>query len=213
MTNVPVLVVDDDPAIRDLLTDYLSSNDMRVTAVASGTQMNEAFDREAIDIVILDMRLPGEDGLQLARALRERATTRLESGALLLTRDGKELPIEDSGAPILGFDGSIAGAVLIFRFVPWAGGSQVQVPSLDGLTIEQATTTLNQYGLKLGAQAPQTSDRPVDTIIAQQPASGETLEQARTFEQGVAGRTDMLGRRPEKAGPRVGSVLPSRWVE
>lgn len=69
-----VLVVDDDPAIRDLLTDYLSSNDMRVTAVASGTEMNEAFDREAIDIVILDMRLPGEDGLQLARALRERAT-------------------------------------------------------------------------------------------------------------------------------------------
>jgi PAS domain S-box-containing protein len=51
------------------------------------------------------------------RALRERATTRLESGALLLTRDGKELPIEDSGAPILGFDGSLAGAVLIFRDV------------------------------------------------------------------------------------------------
>ncbi|MDG0857185.1 response regulator [Roseateles puraquae] len=69
-----VLVVDDDPAIRDLLTDYLSSNDMRVTAVASGAEMSEAFDREAIDIVILDMRLPGEDGLQLARALRERAT-------------------------------------------------------------------------------------------------------------------------------------------
>jgi PAS domain S-box-containing protein len=51
------------------------------------------------------------------RALRERATTRLESGALLLTRDDKELPIEDSGAPILGFDGSLAGAVLIFRDV------------------------------------------------------------------------------------------------
>ena len=51
------------------------------------------------------------------RALRERATTRLESGALLVTRDDKELPIEDSGAPILGFDGSLAGAVLIFRDV------------------------------------------------------------------------------------------------
>jgi PAS domain S-box-containing protein len=50
------------------------------------------------------------------RALRERATT-LESGALLVTRDDKELPIEDSGAPILGFDGSLAGAVLIFRDV------------------------------------------------------------------------------------------------
>jgi PAS domain S-box-containing protein len=51
------------------------------------------------------------------RALRERATTRLESGALLLTRDDRELPIEDSGAPILSFDGSLAGAVLIFRDV------------------------------------------------------------------------------------------------
>jgi PAS domain S-box-containing protein len=51
------------------------------------------------------------------RALRERATTRLESGGLLVTRDDKELPIEDSGAPILGFDGSLAGAVLIFRDV------------------------------------------------------------------------------------------------
>jgi PAS domain S-box-containing protein len=51
------------------------------------------------------------------RALRERAMTRLESGALLVTRGGGELPVENSGAPILGFDGSLAGAVLIFRDV------------------------------------------------------------------------------------------------
>jgi PAS domain S-box-containing protein len=51
------------------------------------------------------------------KALREGGVARLESGALLLTRDGRELPVEDSGAPILGFDGSIAGAVLIFRDV------------------------------------------------------------------------------------------------
>lgn len=51
------------------------------------------------------------------KALRERAVTRLESGALLVTRDEKELPVEHSGAPILGFDGSLAGSVLIFRDV------------------------------------------------------------------------------------------------
>ena len=51
------------------------------------------------------------------KALRERTVTRLESGALLVTRDEKELPVEHSGAPILGFDGSLAGAVLIFRDV------------------------------------------------------------------------------------------------
>jgi hypothetical protein len=42
---------------------------------------------------------------------------------------------------------------------------------------------------------------------------GETLEQQRFFEQALAGRTDLLGVRTEKAGRRVGAVLPSRWIE
>lgn len=51
------------------------------------------------------------------KALREREVTRLESGALLITRDDRELPVEHSGAPIVGYDGSLAGAVLVFRDV------------------------------------------------------------------------------------------------
>jgi hypothetical protein len=42
---------------------------------------------------------------------------------------------------------------------------------------------------------------------------GETLEQKRFFEQAVAGRHDLLGRRTEDVGPRVGHVLPTRWIE
>jgi hypothetical protein len=42
---------------------------------------------------------------------------------------------------------------------------------------------------------------------------GETLEQKRFFEQGLAGQLDLLGRRPDHVGPRVGSVLPTRWIE
>ncbi len=42
---------------------------------------------------------------------------------------------------------------------------------------------------------------------------GETLEQARSFEQVLAGRTDMLGRRHEQLGPAHGKVLASRWIE
>jgi DNA-binding response OmpR family regulator len=68
-----ILVVDDDPALRELLQGYLAENELRVTAVANGHALFEAFDREAIDLVVLDLRLPGEDGLQLARHLRERA--------------------------------------------------------------------------------------------------------------------------------------------
>ena len=74
-TTVPhILVIDDDPDVRDLVVEYLSKNDMRVTAGSSGKEMFELFDRESIDLVLLDVKLPGEDGMNLARTLRERAT-------------------------------------------------------------------------------------------------------------------------------------------
>lgn len=75
--NVPtaphILVIDDDPDICDMVIEYLSKNDMRVSAAKSGREMFEVIDREAIDLVLLDLRLPGEDGMQLARTLRERS--------------------------------------------------------------------------------------------------------------------------------------------
>ena len=68
-----ILVIDDDIGVRELMVEYLGKNDLRVTARASGREMFEVLEREAIDLVLLDLRLPGEDGMQLARALRERA--------------------------------------------------------------------------------------------------------------------------------------------
>ncbi|HTT12230.1 MAG TPA: response regulator transcription factor [Burkholderiaceae bacterium] len=74
-TTLPhVLVIDDDADIRELVAEYFGKNDMRVTARASGREMFEVLDREAIDLVLLDLKLPGEDGMQLARRLRERGT-------------------------------------------------------------------------------------------------------------------------------------------
>ena len=68
-----VLAVDDDVSIRQLITAYLGDFDLRVTAVASGREMQQVIDREPVDVVLLDLRLSGEDGLQLARTLRERS--------------------------------------------------------------------------------------------------------------------------------------------
>ena len=66
-----ILAIDDDPAIRGLVADYLSANELRVTTGATGADMARALDREAIDLVVLDLKLPGEDGMLLARKLRE----------------------------------------------------------------------------------------------------------------------------------------------
>ncbi len=65
-----VLALDDDPSIRELLTDYLTQNEMRVTAVADGNGLTEVLAREAIDLVVLDLRLPGEDGMQIMHRMR-----------------------------------------------------------------------------------------------------------------------------------------------
>jgi two-component system, OmpR family, response regulator len=66
-----VLVVDDDPLVRKVIVDYLDDNDVKVTALASGRQVADVMQREAIDLLVLDLRLPGEDGMQIARRLRE----------------------------------------------------------------------------------------------------------------------------------------------
>ncbi len=66
-----ILVVDDDPDIRELLEDYLTENALRVSVVASGKEMSRVLTDEAIDLVILDLRLAGEDGMAIVRTLRD----------------------------------------------------------------------------------------------------------------------------------------------
>ncbi len=69
-----VLAVDDDPSTRALIADYLSRNDFRVTTVASGAECNAVLARETVDLLLLDLRLPGEDGMHIARRLRAEST-------------------------------------------------------------------------------------------------------------------------------------------
>ncbi len=65
-----VLAVDDDPSVRKVISNYLGDNDIRVTSLASGREIADVMAREVIDLVVLDWRMPGEDGLEIARRLR-----------------------------------------------------------------------------------------------------------------------------------------------
>jgi DNA-binding response OmpR family regulator len=67
-----VLVVDDDASIREMLSEYLSSEGYRVVLAEDGMAMRREFERATPDVVLLDLKLPREDGLSLARFLRER---------------------------------------------------------------------------------------------------------------------------------------------
>lgn len=81
-----ILIVDDDTQIGELLTQFLGMQGFRVTAVGDGAAMRAALSQGGIDLVVLDLMLPGEDGLSLLRHLR--ATTSLP--VIMLTAMGSE---------------------------------------------------------------------------------------------------------------------------
>jgi DNA-binding response OmpR family regulator len=66
-----VLIVDDDADLRRIVLQYLQQNELRATAVAGGAEMDEVMRREIVDCIVLDLKLPGEDGLAIARRLRD----------------------------------------------------------------------------------------------------------------------------------------------
>ncbi len=81
-----ILIVDDDAEIRSLLREYLERNGMRAEAVADGRSMRAALQLGRFDLVILDLMLPGEDGLVLCRDLRARS----DLPVIMLTARGEE---------------------------------------------------------------------------------------------------------------------------
>ncbi|WP_374242948.1 response regulator [Zoogloea sp.] len=82
-----MLIVDDDPDLCDLLSEYLAANGLTVAAAGDGAAMRQAMARQMPDVVVLDLMLPGEDGLSLARELRARS----EVGILMLSARGEEM--------------------------------------------------------------------------------------------------------------------------
>jgi two-component system, OmpR family, response regulator len=73
MTSVPphIVALDDDADIRRVLFEYLGGQDFRVSAVARGPEMLSILKSEPVDLLLMDLKLPGENGLELARRVRE----------------------------------------------------------------------------------------------------------------------------------------------
>ncbi len=81
-----VLVVDDDPQLRALVTKFLRSNGVKVTGARDGREMIEAIKMAHIDLIILDLMLPGVSGLELCRELRANSTIPI----VILTANGDD---------------------------------------------------------------------------------------------------------------------------
>jgi len=83
-----LLVVDDDSRLRDLLVRYLGDQGLEVKAVGDAAQMDKLRTREHFDLIVLDLMLPGEDGLTICRRLRGTGDT---TPIIMLTAKGEEV--------------------------------------------------------------------------------------------------------------------------
>ena len=81
-----ILIVDDDSEIRDLLSQFLQKHDYTVSVAADGPAMWAALDQESVDLIVLDLMLPGDDGLTLCRQLRHSQNTPI----IMLTALGED---------------------------------------------------------------------------------------------------------------------------
>ena len=138
-----LLVVDDDPDLRSLLQDYLGEQGYAVRTAADGSALWAALAEQPADLIILDVMLPGTDGLELCRLLRARMSTPI----LMLTARGDEMD------RIIGLEMGaddylpkpfhprelLARIRSIFRRVAQTGsGSPARTVQFDGWTLDLA---------------------------------------------------------------------------
>src|ERR1700732_3055928 len=83
--NGHILIVDDQREICDLVQEYLSGEGYRVSPAQDGAEMRRVMTQAPVDLIILDLMLPGEDGLTLARMLRDES----DVGIIILTGRGE----------------------------------------------------------------------------------------------------------------------------
>ena len=145
-----VLVVDDDPQIGELLGGYLGTRGFRVGTAANGAQMRERLQREPFDLVLLDLGLPGEDGLHLTGWLREHW-----HGAIIIVTGrgeavdrvvGLELGADDYVAKPFDLREILARVRAVLRRAPPNGPASGSILRFAGFRLDTKARSLRREG-------------------------------------------------------------------
>ena len=168
--NAPhILVVDDDQRIRDLLTRFLLENGFRVTPANDAASARAAMRGLAFDLIILDVMMPGEDGVTFARAIKQTSTVPI---CMLTARDQLESRIEGLEA---GVDEYIAKPFepreLILRLKNLLRRGQARPEQRDEVRMGEFTFHLGRGELRQGNEQVKLTERERDLLrlFAQRP--------------------------------------------
>lgn len=157
-----VLIVDDDAEIRDLLSRFLSKHDFRVTTAKDGRDMRQAMQDWSFDLLVLDLMLPGEDGLSLCRHVRSES----EIPIIMLTAMGEdvdriiglEVGADDYIAKPFNPRELAARIKAVLRrattsSVPDGGGGRTEKLKFAEFELDPTTRTLKKEGSDVGLTA------------------------------------------------------------
>ena len=151
-----VLIVDDDAGIREMTAEYLSEHGFEVAAAADGAEMRAAIAAAAPDLVLLDLNLPGEDGLALTRWLRASQNVAIimvtGAGEVVDRVVGLEVGADDYLAKPFDLRELLARAKSVLRRT----GAQAQAPAASRVRVGRCTLDLATHQLtdEQGAELP-----------------------------------------------------------
>lgn len=148
-----ILIVDDDADIRDLLADYLGGQGWHISTAEDGNAMQQTLENTAIDLVVLDLSLPGTDGLTLCRQLRA------NSGIPVIILTARSTPLDRILGLEMGADDYLCKPFeprellarirnVLRRHESSSGNSQAQRLNFSGWTLDLASHQLqNKEGV------------------------------------------------------------------
>ncbi len=199
-SKAKVLVVDDDVRLRDLLRRYLSEQGFQVVVAENAVAMNKLWIRERFDLLVLDLMLPGEDGLAICRRLRGAGD---QTPIIMLTAKGDE--VDRIIGLEMGADDYLPKPFnpreLVARInavlrrkgpeeIPGAPSESTQVIEFGNFTLDLSTRTLKKNGEPINLTTGEFSVLKVFARHARQPLSREKLmELARGREYEVFDRS------------------------
>ena len=169
-----LLVVDDDTRIRNLLKQYLTENGFRVTAAATAAEARRKLEGLDFDLLILDVMMPGESGVELTASLRVAKDVPILMLTALSETDSRIAGLEAGADDYLSKPFDPRELVLRINNILRRGGPQ-QTPRMEQLVFGPYTFQISRRELKKGGELVKLTDREQDILAIFAERAGETI--------------------------------------
>ena len=169
-----LLVVDDDTRIRNLLKQYLTENGFRVTVAATAAEARRKLGGLDFDLLILDVMMPGESGVELTSALRTEKNVPILMLTALSETDSRIAGLEAGADDYLPKPFDPRELILRINNILRRGGQQ-QTPKVEQLVFGPYTFQIARRELKRGGEVVKLTDREQDILAIFALRAGETI--------------------------------------